>query len=299
MPVLQIMFEKAKYLLHKKGLVVPKPGATDGSYIVAGNANNVYTVTPRNGNSLKCDKACVNAKSKICEHVLSVAEHIGVLSEFLKWFTSSKSGPSFSSIALVTAKKNVGKKVSKRKRSNVAKKPVVEVCDIINTSPDEDILPSSNDLSAIKKAKGSHNEKESERSPLVLNTNSFSVQHGNVLMKNIVREPVLQSTPVFPVAFMHYQSPLFSELQAAKTPGRHILGGFSIKFVAGTTVSSCYGCSLAKPANVHFHPRVSCVRQRYSAFLTTDLIVPPEYFQFLNAEHLSLLRQEFGYVLRL
>ena len=97
------MFEKAKYLLQKKGLVVPKPGATDGPYIVAGNivagnANNVYTVTPRKGNSLKCDRACVNIKSKICEHVLAAAEHISVLSEFLKCFTSSKSGPSFYSI---------------------------------------------------------------------------------------------------------------------------------------------------------------------------------------------------------
>ena len=52
MPVLQIMFEKAKYLLQKKGLVVPKPAATDGSYIVGGNANNVYTVIPRKGSSL-------------------------------------------------------------------------------------------------------------------------------------------------------------------------------------------------------------------------------------------------------
>ena len=120
-------------------------------------------------------------------------------------------------------------------------------------------------------------------------------------MENIVREPVLQSTPVFPVGFMHYQSPLFSDSQATKTPGRHILGGFSIKWVVGTTVSSCYGCSLAianppilpqhtfyfvhldvrhyndqvtrlpkvtpKPVNVHFHPRVSCVRERYALSL--------------------------------
>ena len=123
-------------------------------------------------------------------------------------------------------------------------------------------------------------------------------------MENIVREPVLQYTAVFPVGFMHYQSPLFSESQAAKTSGRHILGGFSIKWVTGTTVSSCYGCSLAivnppilpehafcivhldvrhyndpvtelpevtpKPVNVHFHLRVSCVRQRYAAFSPTD-----------------------------
>ena len=153
MPVLQIMFEKAKCLSQTKCLVVPKPGATDGSYIVAGNANNAYAVTTGKGNSLQCDRACLNAKSKICEHVLAVAEHIGLLYKFLKWFTSSKSGPSFPSIALVTAKQNVGKEGSKRKRSNMVKPPVVEVCDIINTSPDEDILPSSNGLSAIKRTK--------------------------------------------------------------------------------------------------------------------------------------------------
>ena len=70
------MFEKAKYLLQMKGLVVLKPGATDGPYIVAGIANNVHTVTPGKGNSLKCNSASINAKSMLCEHVLAVAEHI-------------------------------------------------------------------------------------------------------------------------------------------------------------------------------------------------------------------------------
>ena len=95
--------------------------------------------------------------------------------------------------------------------------------------------------------KRSHNEKESRQSPqyLLNEFNSFSLQDVDALMEYIVREPVLQSTSVFPVGFMHYQSPLFSESQAAKTPGRHILGGFSIKWVAGTTVSSCYGCCWA------------------------------------------------------
>ena len=35
----------------------------------------------------------------------------------------------------------------------MAKLPVVGVCDIINTSPHENILPSSNYLSAIKRTK--------------------------------------------------------------------------------------------------------------------------------------------------
>ena len=139
-------------------------------------------------------------------------------------------------------------------------------------------------------------------------------------MENLVRKPAFQSTPVLPVELTHYQSPLFSESQAAKTPGRHILG-FLIKWIADTTVSSCYGCSLAivnppilpeyafcivhgdlrhcndpvtglpkvtpNSVNIHVHPRVSCVPQRYPAFTPTDLIVPPEYFHFLNTEHFS------------
>ena len=56
-------------------------------------------------------------------------------------------------MALVTNKQNVDRKGSKWKRSNMVKPPVVEVCDIINTSPDKNILPSPSDLSAIKMTK--------------------------------------------------------------------------------------------------------------------------------------------------
>ena len=123
-------------------------------------------------------------------------------------------------------------------------RPWVEVCNIINTSPDEDILPLANDLSVIRKTKannkvaekilpllGSRNEKESRQSPqhLLNEFDSFSFQHRNALMEKIVRKPVLQSTPVFPAGFMHYQSPLLLESQAAKTPESPILGGLSIK----------------------------------------------------------------------
>ena len=175
LPVLQITFEKAKCLLQKKGLVVPKPGATDGSYIAAGSANNVYTVTTGKVN-------------------------MGVLSKFLKWFTSSKFGPSFSSF-LVTDKQNVGRKGSKRKIGNMAKPPMAQVCDI-KTSPDGDVLASPHNLPAIKKTKakkkvaektfsllGSHNEKESRQSPrhLLNEFNSFSVQDGNGFMENSER----------------------------------------------------------------------------------------------------------------
>ena len=40
------MFEKDKCFPLKKSLIVPKFGATDGSYTVVGSANDFYTVTP-------------------------------------------------------------------------------------------------------------------------------------------------------------------------------------------------------------------------------------------------------------
>lgn len=53
----------------------------------------------------------------------------------------------------MTNKENVGRKGCKRKRSNLVKPHVLEVCDIINTSPDKDILPSPNKLPPIKRTK--------------------------------------------------------------------------------------------------------------------------------------------------
>ena len=64
-------------------------------------------------------------------------------------------------------------------------------------------------------------------------------------MGNIVRELVLQSTPLLPAGFMHCQTLPFSRSQALKTTERHILGDFLNKFVTGTALSSYYGCSLA------------------------------------------------------
>ena len=100
---------------------------------------------------------------------------------------------------------------------------------------------------------------------------------------------IFQSTPIQPpTTSSFYQSPLFTSLFPVASPQRCILGGFSIKWVAGTTVSCCYGCGMGivnppmlpeeefcvvhrdlrycndpvtglpkvtpKPVNVHFHP---------------------------------------------
>ena len=74
-PVLEMMFDRANNLLAKNDFVIPKPGATDGLYIVAAKMNRVFTVTTAQGGGLYCDKACTNKTTRICEHVLAVPEN--------------------------------------------------------------------------------------------------------------------------------------------------------------------------------------------------------------------------------
>ena len=44
--ILEVMFEKASSLIQTDGLVIPKPGSSDGSYVVAGTCNRIFCVTP-------------------------------------------------------------------------------------------------------------------------------------------------------------------------------------------------------------------------------------------------------------
>ena len=54
--VLERMFEKTKSFVRNDGLVLENPGATEGSYIVAGSANHIFCVSFGKGGSFKCDR---------------------------------------------------------------------------------------------------------------------------------------------------------------------------------------------------------------------------------------------------
>ena len=112
------MFEKANELLQHEDLIVKKPGADDGSYIVAGHTNQIYCVTPGKGGYFKCNQNCVNATTKICLHTIAVEEKYGKLANFITWYKRSKSGASIVKMALGGASKTAGRKPSTRKRSN-------------------------------------------------------------------------------------------------------------------------------------------------------------------------------------
>lgn len=76
------------------GSIVLKPGASDGSFMVAGVSNKVHSVTPGKGGSLSCD-----CSTKICKPTLTVAQLNGTLQEFVTWYKRSKRGPNITSMA--------------------------------------------------------------------------------------------------------------------------------------------------------------------------------------------------------
>ena len=81
-----MMLGRANNILAKNAFIIQKPEATDGLCIVATKMNRVFTVTKGQGGGLHCDKSCTNKTTRICEHVLAVAEKKGKLEEFLNWF---------------------------------------------------------------------------------------------------------------------------------------------------------------------------------------------------------------------
>ena len=115
--ILEVMFEKAASLIQTDGLVIPKPGSSDGSYVVAGTCNRIFCVTPGKGGSFKCDRTCINSTIKICEHVIAVAEKCGKFPDFVQWFRRSKLRPSLTRLALNGAPKSVGKKPSNKRKA--------------------------------------------------------------------------------------------------------------------------------------------------------------------------------------
>ena len=127
MTILESIFERASNLISTTGSVIPKLGADDGSFIVAGTCNKIHYVTPGKGGCLSCDRSCVNVSTMICEHVLAVVQKKEMLNEFITRFNKRRKRVSMMDMVEQGGPKTVGKKPSGRKRTN-AKTKTVERC---------------------------------------------------------------------------------------------------------------------------------------------------------------------------
>ena len=151
MTILESIFERASNLIAKPGSVIPKPGADDGSFIVAGTCNKIHCVTPGKGGSLSCDRSCVNVSTKICEHVLAVAQKKEMLDEFISWFRKRRKRGSMMDMVEQGGPKTAGRKPSGRKRTNAKAKPVERYVDLLtNEESDSRAVTSQQPASSIQ-----------------------------------------------------------------------------------------------------------------------------------------------------
>ena len=255
MPILRAMFEKANRLLNTPDHVIPKPGATDGSFIVAGHGNQVHCVTPGKGGCLKCDRICVNSSTKICEHVLAVAHVRGSLAEYLAWYRRSRKGPRVLEMALGSGPKNAGKKPSKRKKTNARKPLVNETVGLLEQhSAVPAINPPTIPLNAVPIAAPDQmhlqnlNNWPNNSAPATaeqhsavppMNTPTVTRNTVSVAAPDQTHPPAQTNWPNTSVPATAQQHHGF-QIQATSP---HQSCSFKIKWVMGTRVSRCYGCN--------------------------------------------------------
>ena len=252
MPILQAMFEKANQLLRKRDNVIPKPGATDGSFIVAGNSNTIHVVTLGKGGCLKCDRNCVNNSTRICEHVLAVAQVREKLSEFLAWYRRSKKGPKVLEMALGSAPKNAGRKPSTRKKSNKKKPTVTQVVDLLEDLIAEPVAtPNQIPPAAPQTSQAPHRVGPVFQPPSVV---SGSGGPQAPQFNPTIQLPMACGLPQTPPQHLAYHLPLlFSGCPHDHAPQQYLApqvpaispqnhSAFRLKWVMGTSVTRCYGC---------------------------------------------------------
>lgn len=331
--ILEAMFDKAAKLVSTLGSVVPKPGASDDSFMVAGVSNKVHCVTPGKGDSLTCDRTCINHSTKICEHTLAVAQVKGKLSEFIAWYKRSKRSPNMTNMATDGGPKSAGRKPSRRKRSNTKTQPVHEYIDLLQDRSSMDVpshgqndaLPVSYQCSSVPVPAHVTVPSVSPPSNGLLTGGHYSINHF------ASSYPLAHQNSAFPftsdsISVQQVGMPFPNYQHAILSPG---VNSFVLKWLPGTRVSRCYGCggeiqnpplnfpddlivmyrdirqyrdrntgqihSTSEPQNVHFHLRLACVRARYPNFVTSSLHVPPDFVQRFRLEHLERLMLEFAW----
>ena len=62
--IVKVMFEKDASLNQIDGLVIPKPGSFNGSFVAAGTRNIIFFVAQGKGRSFERDRTCINSATK-------------------------------------------------------------------------------------------------------------------------------------------------------------------------------------------------------------------------------------------
>ena len=121
---------KAEHYLKSERDIVSSPGS-DKSMMAASKSSKVpHFVCAASDGEYACDNNCLQWKSsRICSHIISVAEKNHELSAFLQWYNGTNQGPNITTLATSGIPAGRGRKggVPKRKRSASRKAPEIVV----------------------------------------------------------------------------------------------------------------------------------------------------------------------------
>ena len=280
-----------------------------------------------------------------------------MLSEFIAWFKRTKKDTNLVDMALAAGPKRAGKKPSSRKRTNAKRKPVEEVVDLLqsqgcnsqankvrtvdqaHTGGDHASVVGTPSVNARTKTRATETVPPPSTSEHELRI--FVSGQSNNMRPTMAYPP--STTSAATSALSSHQISMARQVTGAANYGclQQLQRGqaqssqcsqFSLRWVAGTRISKCYGCRgdianppvtapddlvvvyrdireyrdkntgaivyTGEPQNIHFHLRIRCIQAKYIFFDPACLHIPVEFIPFLQQPHVTRLASEFGWILR-
>ena len=153
--LLEEIWDKARYLLKKPGLVMDAPSVDSSSehcYIVASkSAQRPHFVQRSRTGQFSCEASCpMWQSSKICSHCVAAAQFCNQLKKLILWYRKSKSHPNLDRLSKVGMPKGSGRKGEKppRKSKKTKSAPLTVVgqdipCSSTSLESETDMQPQS------------------------------------------------------------------------------------------------------------------------------------------------------------
>ena len=130
---LQAIEEKAKQLLYEDSSIVPAPGSDNAYMVKSWRGEKPHYVVVKPEGAVMCDSSCPQWRgSRLCSHIIAVAEKENSLSQLLTKFTKSKREMNLSQLVITPKQKNAaGSKSVQPKRKRKEGERLSNVTDVL------------------------------------------------------------------------------------------------------------------------------------------------------------------------
>lgn len=267
MVTLRGIWSKATALLQGENLITPAPDKR-ACAVISYRSTAPHIVSCKKDNQFVCDSNCPQwVSSKICSHIVAVAQVNHSLKQFLDWYVSFGLQPNITTLAMAGMPSGRGKKKNQitKSRSRASKKT--------STASPDTIVFAPRTLSVSE----THTPTRSLPTAAVpVISNPFYVKFitGNIRMCQGCRTTLRTKEGLTP--------PPPHDLTIARAERR------PYRNASGTLVTP------TRETASHYHCREECVKAADPGFVSVSLRVPVDIYNQLNAIHREYLNGQFG-----